>query len=115
MKQNGDDIVAVIVARHIMLRPGLAFRVPRVDLMFRLRPGLDRAGKSCDRLSTTGKVSTDGWEAANYRGGTNLVYAITVKDVLAFGQLSNLFGHLVVAKADQTAVSIRNRDGNGAV
>ena len=47
--------------------------------------------------------------------GTNLIYAITVKDVFAFGQLSDLFGQLVIAEADQTAVSIRNRDGSGAV
>lgn len=55
MKQNSDDIVATIVGRHIMLQPGLAFRVPEVDLTFQLRLGLDRAGTSCDLLLTTWK------------------------------------------------------------
>lgn len=46
---------------------------------------------------------------------TYLVNAIFVKEMLAFGQLPNFFGHLVIAQADQAAFSVLDLNGACAI
>jgi hypothetical protein len=46
---------------------------------------------------------------------TNLVYAVLVEDMLAFSQLSNFFGHLIITQADQAALPVLDLNGAGAL
>lgn len=70
----------------------------------------DIRDRSCGRLSTTKDA------LATFRLGTNwnetyLVNAISVEDMLAFSQLADLLGNVVVAQANQTALPVLDLNG----